>query len=297
MKRYLPYLYVILGAACWGFIGLFNRMLFDAGVTTANRVFIRNFGSFALMTAVFAILRPQVFRIRWKHLPIFLGSGAVGVIGLGWTYFSCQTMCSLAVAGILLYLAPSFVVFGSALLWHAPLTRRKLLSVAVALAGCALVSGVVGGLGSNRPLGIALGVAAGLCYASYTLFAHYGLAHYDAYTMIYWTFAVAGLGSFVFLDAPALAATLSQPRGLWGALGLVVIATVLPYFFYTRGLEGVESGTASVIANVEPVVAALTGVVFFHETLTVWTILGIVLVLLAAVLLAKGETPHGKTQG
>ena len=156
---------------------------------------------------------------------------------------------------------------------------------------------MVGGLGSNRPLGIVLGVAGGLCYASYTLFAHYGLAHYDAYTMIYWTFAVAGLGSFVFLDAPALAATLSQPRGLWGAVGLVVIATVLPYFFYTRGLEGVESGTASVIANVEPVVAALTGVVFFHETLTVWTVLGIVLVLLAAVLLAKGETPHGKTQG
>lgn len=32
---------------------------------------------------------------------------------------------------------------------------------------------------------------------------------------------------------------------LWlGTAGLVVIATVLPYIFYTKGLEGVESGKA-----------------------------------------------------
>ena len=294
MKKYLSYIYVVLGAACWGFIGVFNRMLYDAGVTTANRVFIRNFGSLLLLTVAFALFHRQVFRIRLKHLPLFLGSGLIGLICLGWTYFSCQTMCSLAVAGILLYLAPAFVVFGSALLWKAPLTRRKLIAVAVALLGCALVSGVVGGLGENRPLGILLGVGAGLCYASYTLFAHYGLALYDAYTMIYWTFVVAGLGSLAFLNGPALVVTLSQSKGIIGAVGLVVVGTVLPYLFYTKGLEGVESGVASVIANVEPVVAALTGILFFHEHLTIWTFLGMVLVLAAAVLLAKGERTHGE---
>ena len=66
-----------------------------------------------------------------------------------------------------------------------------------------------------------------------------------------------------------------------------MIATVLPYLFYTKGLEVVESGKASIIANVEPVVAALTGVVFFHEVLNVWTVLGIVCVLGGVVLLAK----------
>ena len=295
MKRTIHYIYVILAAVCWGFIGVFNRMLFEVGMTTANRVVIRNLGSLVLMTVAFALFHRQAFRIRLRDLPIFLGSGVIGVICLGWTYFTCQTMCSLAVAGILLYLAPFFVVFGSALLWKAPLTRRKLGVAVFAFIGCALVSGVVGGLGDNKPLGILLGVGAGLCYASYTLFAHYGLARYDAYTMIYWTFAVADLGSLVFLDAPAMAQTLQQPNGALGAVGLVVIATVLPYLFYTKGLEGVESGVASVIANVEPVVAALMGVLFFREKLGVWTVLGMALVLAAAVLLARGETRDGKT--
>ena len=50
MKKTISYLYVILGAACWGFIGLFNRMLGEAGVSVWNCVFIRNFISLVLLT-------------------------------------------------------------------------------------------------------------------------------------------------------------------------------------------------------------------------------------------------------
>ena len=159
----------------------------------------------------------------------------------------------------------------------------------MALLGCALVSGIAGGDLTISLKGLLLGIGAGLCYASYTVMAHYGLAHYDSLTMIYWTFFVAGLVSLLWLDVPALVQTLRQPSGVIGALGLVVIATVLPYFFYTKGLEGVESGLAAVIANVEPVVAALTGMIVYHETPSVWTAVGIVLILAAAVILARGE--------
>ena len=74
MKKTISYLYVILGAACWGFIGLFNRMLGEAGVSVWNRVFIRNFISLVLLTVVFALFHRQVFRIKLKHLPIFLAA-------------------------------------------------------------------------------------------------------------------------------------------------------------------------------------------------------------------------------
>ena len=293
MKKYLSYFYVILGGACWGFMGLFNRMLAAANATMGDRLVIRNTGALVLMTLVFLCVRRKVFRIDPRHLPIFLGSGALSIVGLSWVYFSCQMLCSLAVAAVLLYLAPSFVVLASAVLWKEKLTPRRALSVLIALLGCALVSGVIGGDLTVSVKGLLLGVASGLCYASYTVFAHYGLQHYGSYTVIYWTFVVAGLTSLLWLNVPSLGAVLHQPKGVLGALGLVVIATVLPYFFYTKGLEGVESGLASVIANVEPVVAALVGIIIFHETPTLWTVLGIALVLLAAVILAKGEKENG----
>ena len=273
MKKYISYIYVILSAVCWGFIGFSNRLLTGAGVSLGNRVFIRNFGTLLVLTVVFGLFHRQVFRIKWKHLPIFLGSGLISILLLSIVYFKCQTMCSLSVAAVLLYLAPSFVVIFSAVLWKTPLTKRKVIALVVSLLGCVMVSGVLGGDTTASWTGIGLGVLSGLCYASYTVFAHYGLARYESYTMIYWTFLVAGLGSVFFAD--------------FKTLPLAFSGTVLPYIVYTKGLEGVESGRASIITNIEPVVETLVGVFVFKEALTVWTVLGVACVFGCVILLAR----------
>ena len=296
MKKGLSYLYIILSAVCWGCIGLSNRMLTQAGMELGNRVFVRNFGTLVVLTVVFALLHREVFRIKLKHLPIFMASGLVSVLLLSIVYFQCQTMCSLSVAAILLYLAPSFVVLFSAVLWKTPLTKRKLAALGISLLGCVLVSGVLGGGASASWGGIALGVASGLSYASYTVFAHYGLAHYSSYTMIYWTFLVAGLGSVLLADFSALGPVLRQPKGALGCVLVIVLSTALPYYLYTKGLEGVESGRASIITNIEPVVESLMGVVVFHERMTGWMILGVACVLGAVMLLAGGKETDGAKQ-
>ena len=287
MKKYLSYIYVILSAVCWGFIGFSNRLLTAAGVELGNRVFLRNFGTLLVLTVVFGLFHRQVFRIQWKHLPIFLCSGLISILTLSLVYFQCQTMCSLSVAAVLLYLAPSFVVLFSAVLWKTPLTARKLIALAVSLLGCVMVSGILGGDMTASWAGIGLGVLSGLCYASYTVFAHYGLARYESYTMIYWTFLVAGLGSIFFADFGTLPLAFASTQGIVGTCGVVIVATVLPYIFYTKGLEGVESGRASIITNIEPVVETLVGVFVFKEALTVWTVLGVACVFGCVILLAR----------
>ena len=270
MKKYLSYIYVILSAVCWGFIGFSNRMLTEVGVSLGNRVFIRNFGTLVILTIVFALFHRQVFRIKLKHLPIFLCSGLLSILTLSLVYFQCQTMCSLSVAAVLLYLAPSFVVIFSAVLWKTPLTKRKLIALVVSLLGCVMVSGIIGGDMTASWAGI-------------------GLAHYESYTMIYWTFLVAGLGSVFFADFETLPLAFSGTQGIVGVCGVVIVATVLPYIFYTKGLEGVESGRASIITNIEPVVETLVGVFVFKEALTVWTVLGMACVFGCVILLANGD--------
>ena len=74
-------------------------------MTLGNRVFVRNFGTLLVLTVVFALFHRQVFRIRLKHLPIFLGSGLISILLLSVVYFQCQTMCSLSVAAVLMYQA------------------------------------------------------------------------------------------------------------------------------------------------------------------------------------------------
>lgn len=287
MKKTIYYLYVILGAACWGLIGLFTRTLGELGVGVFQRVTIRNLGALIVMTLVFALTRREIFRVKLRHLPLFMGSGLLSVQGMTLTLFLCQQECSLAVAGILLYLAPSFVVLMGAALWKAPITKRKIMALVLAFMGCVLVSGIMSGGLTISALGLAAGIASGFCYATYTVFAHYVMDRYDSLTMTYWTFVFAGLGSLIFWDTGVMTAVFTSVPGILNALGLIVIATVLPYLLYTKGLEGVESGKASIMANVEPVVGALVGVFVFGEVLSVWVILGVVCMLCGVMLLAK----------
>ena len=266
---------ILLAAALWGVIGFWNRRLLSGGLSPTGIVTVRNFGGMALLCAVFAVKDRSVFRVKKEHLKYFFGTGVVSVMLFTVCYFTCQKLCSLAVASILLYTAPSFVVVLSAVLWHEAVTGRKLLALVLTLLGCALVCGVFSGEVTVTAVGLLLGLGAGFFYALYSIFGRYALAHYDSMTVTVWTFLFAGPASLVLLRRADVAAFAAQPDLLVTAACLVVFSTVLPYLFYTRGLAHVDSGRASIMASLEPVVASLVGAAAFGEPVTALTALGI----------------------
>ena len=276
---------ILLAAALWGIIGIWNRTLLAAGLSPTGIVLVRNFGGMAVLTAVFAVRDRGVFRVKREHVKYFAGTGIVSVVLFTCCYFTCQKLCSLAVASILLYTAPAFVVILSALLWKEPVTGKKLLALLLTLVGCACVCGVFSGGLAVTAGGVLLGLGAGFFYALYSIFGRYALVHYDSMTVTVWTFLFAGTASLVLLRPAELAAVFCQPKMWMVAAGLVICSTVLPYLFYTGGLAGVESGKASIIASLEPVVAALVGVLVFSEPMNGLTAAGIVLVLSGVVIL------------
>ena len=71
---------ILLGAALWGLIGLFNRRLSAGGLSAQSIVVIRNLGGLAVLTLVLALTDRKALRIQWKHLPYFFGTGVVSVV-------------------------------------------------------------------------------------------------------------------------------------------------------------------------------------------------------------------------
>lgn len=275
---------ILAAAALWGIIGVWNRRLMAGGLSPYSIVVVRNCGGLVLLLAVMALRDRSVFRVERQHLKYFFGTGVVSVVLFTVCYFSCQEICSLAVASILLYTAPAIVVVLSALLWREPVTKKKLLALGLTLVGCALVCGVFSGALTVTGGGIALGLGAGFFYALYSIFGRYALAHYGPMTVTVWTFVFAGVASLV-LVRPAELAALAQPSMALTAVGLVVCSTVLPYILYTRGLARVEAGKASILASLEPVVASVAGVVLFGEPMSPITAAGIVCVLAGVYIL------------
>lgn len=277
---------ILAAAALWGVIGLWNRRLMAAGLSPLSIVLVRNFGGCVLLALFFALRDRSVFRVERRHFKYFFGTGVVSVVCFTVCYFSCQRLCSLAVASILLYTAPSFVVVLSALLWKEPVTGKKLLALFLTLAGCACVCGVFsGGLSVTVP-GILLGLGAGFFYALYSIFGRYALAHYPPLTVTVWTFLFAGPASLILLRPAELGAAFGAGSGVWlTALELVVFSTAAPYILYTWGLARTEPGRASILASLEPVVASLAGVLVFGEPMGPLTVLGILCVLAGVAIL------------
>ena len=279
------YACILVAAALWGIIGLWNRELMAAGFSPTTIVLVRNLGGMVLLLAIFAVKDRSVFRVKREHLKYFFGTGVLSIVLFTACYFTCQKLCSLAVASILLYTAPSFVVILSAVLWKEPVTKKKLAALGLTLVGCSLVCGLFAGDLTITLPGILLGLGAGFFYSLYSIFGCYALAHYSSMTVTVWTFIFAGPTSLVLLRPSELAAAAGEPRMCLLCLALVVFSTVSPYILYTRGLSQVESGRASIIASVEPVVAALAGALVFGEPMSLMTVAGIICVLTGVYIL------------
>ena len=285
MKKYLPHICVLASGVLWGLIGIFNRRLTGAGLSVGSIVLIRNFGSMVVLGLLFLLKDPKIFRIKARHLPIFLGTGVVSVLLFTLCYFTCQKLCSLAVAAVLLYTSPAFVVILSAILWKDKITKRKLIALLLAFLGATLVTGLWSGDASVTVWGAALGVASGLFYGLYSIFGRYALAHYKPFTVTFYTFLFAGLGALAALRPAELAAGFATPGVAWTALGLIAVCTVAPYLLYTYGLAGMDSGKAAILASVEPVTAAVVGVPAFGEPMRAAVLLGLGCILLCVYIL------------
>lgn len=290
-NRYV--VFVIAAGTLWGFMGFFRRTLDAMGISAVGCIAVRCVFAAILFAAVIALREPSAFKVRLRDAWIFIGSGIVSLLVFGVCYFKAMDHMSLSAAAILLYTAPCFVILFSALLFKEKLTSQKLAAMALAFAGCCLVSGI--GSGTRiTPTGLALGLASGICYALYSIFSRFALNRgYSSLTINFYSCALAAIGATVIGGTDYVGIIFTGVSELGFAVATGLVTCFLPYLLYTRGLEGLENGKASIMASIEPVVATVVGVLIYNEALTAPSLAGIVLVLAAIVLLnVKLKTKH-----
>ena len=277
---------VLAAGAFWGTMGFFARSLYAAGFGPLEVAQTRITTGLLLVGLYILFFNRSQFKVKLKDIWCFLGTGIVSLLLFSTCYFSALNYTSLAVAAILLYTAPFFVMLMSLVLFKEKMNGKKVFALLLAFTGCVLVSGV-GGDESFSWIGILLGLGSGFFYALYSIFGRYAINRgYGAWTMTFYTFLFCSIGCAFLSDWQVIGSVMAADSAniLW-VLGLGFVTAFLPYVLYSTGLEHMESSKASILASVEPVVSALFGVFVFHETMSLWGVLGIVMVLGAIVVL------------
>jgi len=287
-------IYIILAAALWGGIGVFFNVLSDVGFTQMQVVTIRVTSAVAALTLYILIRYRSLLRVKLKDCWCFVGTGIISLVFFNWCYFTAIEMTSLAVAAVLMYTSPIFVMLFSAVLFQEKINSTKILALIMTFIGCLFVAGVFSsGDYGFTPLGILIGVGAGIGYALYSIFGRFALEKgYHSITISEYTFVFATLGALPLSRIWESAPLLAQGETLIGALGIGVICCVFPFILYTQGLSGVETGKAAIMATIEPAVAAVLSFLLYGESLLGFKGIGILMIFTAVILLSH---PHKQT--
>ena len=138
------YLYIITAAICWGLIGLFVRTLAAQGFSSMQIVALRSLAAAICVTLPLLRSGSAALRIRLRDLWLFAGTGICSLVFFNYCYFNAMQQISLAVAALLLYTAPVFVMLMSLVCFGEAFTRTKALALLLTFSGCACVTGVFG---------------------------------------------------------------------------------------------------------------------------------------------------------
>jgi len=291
-SRVSGYAFTVIAATCWGLLGPVARVAFVEGVSALEVAFWRAalggglFGVHLLVLAYRRRVAPsdahRRLRIRRGDLPAMFGFGVIGVALFYGAYQLAVEAGGAALASVLLYTAPAWVAGMGAAFLNEPLTRRKQVAVTLTLGGVAAIA-LGGTSGVTLTLaGIAWGLTSGLVYASYYPFGIYYFKRYVPAAV----FAVAlPVGAVVL--APWIAFTAKSAAAWTALLVIAVVSTYGAYLAYGAALQRLPASRASIVATLEPVVAAVAAGIWWNEDLGLWGYAGALLIVAAAVITAR----------
>lgn len=234
----------------------------------------------AIAAMILVALRPRSLRLprAGDRLPIVMLT--LALLAMNLSFYGAISNAPLGIVVAVEFLGPlSVAVLGS---------RRPLDFVWIVLAGAGVA--LLGGPTSSvSTLGLALSLLAATWWAAFLVLAKRAVTTMEPLSVT----TLMLVGSAVLLT-PALAVTGAQAFGRPSVLALAatvaVLSSAFPYFLELVALRLVRASTYGVLLSLEPAVAALAGFAVLSQRLTVFEIVAVAAVVVAAAGASRGSS-------
>jgi len=259
-----------IASALWGTIGVVAQIGYSYGANSFQIILFRGISS-SILTLLF-------FRNINKILnKTSLIMGLVAIVFYE-TYVYTVNILGASLSAVFLYTAPIFVIVASRIWLKDSINKRKLMSSFLVILGVYLI--YFSKISIDE---IGWGLASGLTYALLIIYSRYmqlrGFQDREILSsQAIWSTPFSLI--FYFLS-PFL--TISS---IWTGIYLGIVATFLAYIFFYRGMRNTDSITASVISSLEPVFTIIFAIIILHQFLTLFQLLGSILILLSAIIVS-----------
>jgi drug/metabolite transporter (DMT)-like permease len=217
--------------------------------------------------------------------------GTFGVAASNYFYYVAIQRTNVAIAIIVQYTAPLWVLLYVVARGQQKLSLQKVAAVGLALAGIALVIGILGGKQAAPlhldPYGLLAALLAAFSFAIYNVGGHGILVRYDRWRVLVWTLASA-TAFWLIVNPPWKIAAAHFTSAQWAFLFFFSMLSVLaPFSLYFQGLQHLEPTRAVIASCLEPVFSILWAVALLGETVRPIQSLGVIFVLAAIVIVQR----------
>ena len=287
--------FTLLGVAAFSSKGVFAKLAYVHGVEPA-----------AFMTMRMVLALPLFWLLLlWRNEPVagwrwdtdgwrLLWAGLVGYYVAQLLDLVALQTVSATLGRLIVFTYPCFIVLLLALLGRRWLERRVILLLAFSYGGLGLAL-IGGGMEELRATwtGVLMMLGSAALFATYYVIAgnlsnKLGTRRFSAYVM---SIATAGITTHYLLLHP-VEALFRQPAAVYGlALGMAVVATVLPLILIVEGMRRIGTETSAVLNLAGPGFTFLLAWVLLGERLAPVQWLGFAIVLLGAWRLSQRPRP------
>lgn len=277
MKKIMtPRLMLIAAMAIFGTLGIFVR---NISVSSGELALYRAIMATIMIGAFLLITRQKIpFANIKKEIPLLLISGMA--MGINWILlFEAYKYTTVSVATLSYYFAPVIVTIVSPLIFKEKLTGKQILCFVMSTVGIVMITGI-GGIGGGRGfIGILFGLGAAVFYATVILLNKF-IKNVEGIhrTFLQFVAAVIVLLPYV-LATSGFNLNILDGKG-WGSLLIVgLVHTGITYCMYFSSLKELPGQKVAILSYIDPLVAVLVSVTILGEAMTVWQIVGGVLIL------------------
>jgi drug/metabolite transporter (DMT)-like permease len=248
---------------------------------------------YGLATAIFVgivLVGERTLRIARRDLPLaLLAALFIFLNQLSFVYALDRT--SASTIALVLGATPAFAALIGLTLGLERLSRRFWIAAAISFAGVGLVALGSGGDVSGDRLGILLGVATAATWAAYSVAVGPLMQRYSASRISVFALGIAWIG-ILLVGFPQ---TADQDVGIgldvwallvFATLGPLVLTTIL----WFRVIHRIGASRATLVANLQPFVAAIFALALLSERMTPLQVLGGILIA-GGILTARRRAP------
>ena len=285
ISRFLYHFVAFLIVAIWGSTFVFTKMLLLNGLSPAHIFTLRFIVAYILLLAVSLTRHHQWLCHSLKDELLMVALGITG----GSLYFLTENVAMLYTTAtntsLIVCSCPLFTMFLFALFYrHSErITRFQAVGSLIACLGMAVV--VLNGhfVLHLSPVGDMLAFAACLCWAVYSLLMRPALEHYSSLFItrkVFFYGLVTIIPYYIFVPGFPTLTTILRPDVLWNLLFLSVVASLLCYLTWTWVISRLGAVVATNWVYFNPITTILFAWWLLNEQITVWFLLGSVLILL-----------------